>query len=158
MIEARSIPSAAPAVSNAKRRCAALLGSHFYLFRGGAAVRPPAFLTALIDPYFLASASRMWDGQFVVPPLGGMVWRHGMVLLQRLPPKGGTTNCPSHIRRALRLQALTRRSSMRIQAQQPRAHRLWTGFLMSLFCASIALGQAATGNIRGAVTDANGEA
>src|SRR5262245_63991724 len=47
---------------------------------------------------------------------------------------------------------------MRIQAQQPRAHRLWTGFLSSLLCASIALGQAATGNIRGAVTDPNGEA
>jgi carboxypeptidase family protein len=47
---------------------------------------------------------------------------------------------------------------MRIQLQQPIAHRLWTGFLSSLFCASIALGQAATGNIRGAVTDPNGEA
>src|SRR5512145_2805047 len=47
---------------------------------------------------------------------------------------------------------------MRIQAQQTRAHRLWTGFLLSLFCASIALGQAATGNIRGGVTDPNGEA
>ena len=47
---------------------------------------------------------------------------------------------------------------MRIQAQQPIAHRLWTGFLSSLLCASIALGQAATGNIRGAVTDPNGEA
>ncbi len=47
---------------------------------------------------------------------------------------------------------------MRIQAQQARAHRLWTGFLLSTFCATIALGQAATGNIRGAVTDPNGEA
>jgi hypothetical protein len=47
---------------------------------------------------------------------------------------------------------------MRIQAQQARAHRLWTGFLLSIFCATIALGQAATGNIRGAVTDPNGEA
>src|SRR5262245_56801756 len=42
---------------------------------------------------------------------------------------------------------------MRIQANQ-----LWSGFLLSLFCAAIALGQAATGNIRGAVTDPNGEA
>ncbi|HEY9433908.1 MAG TPA: TonB-dependent receptor [Blastocatellia bacterium] len=47
---------------------------------------------------------------------------------------------------------------MRIQPQQPGAHRLWTGVLSSLLCASIALGQAATGNIRGAVTDPNGEA
>ena len=47
---------------------------------------------------------------------------------------------------------------MRIQRQQPGAHRLWTGVLSSLLCASIALGQAATGNIRGAVTDPNGEA
>jgi hypothetical protein len=46
---------------------------------------------------------------------------------------------------------------MRIQAQQARAHRLWTGFLLSIFCATIALGQAATGNIRGAVTDPNGD-
>src|SRR5262245_16721292 len=30
--------------------------------------------------------------QFVVPPLGGSVWRHGMDLHPRLPPKGGTTN------------------------------------------------------------------
>jgi carboxypeptidase family protein len=47
---------------------------------------------------------------------------------------------------------------MRIQAQQPGTHRLWAGILSSLLCASIALGQAATGNIRGAVTDPNGEA
>jgi hypothetical protein len=39
-----------------------------------------------------------------------------------------------------------------------RANQLWSVFLLSLFCASIALGQAATGNIRGAVTDPNGEA
>jgi len=80
MIEARSIPRAAPIVSDAKRRRMALLGSHFHLFRGDAAVRPPAFLNVLIDPYFPASASRMWDGLFVVPPLGGAVWRHGMDL------------------------------------------------------------------------------
>jgi hypothetical protein len=30
--------------------------------------------------------------QFVVPPLGGIVWRHGMGLHPKLPPKGGTTN------------------------------------------------------------------
>src|SRR5262245_52382018 len=33
--------------------------------------------------------------EFVVPPLGGSVWRHGMGLYPRLPPKGGTTNCGS---------------------------------------------------------------
>jgi hypothetical protein len=40
-----------------------LPGSDFHLLRGGAAVRPPTFLIALIDPYYLADASRMWDGQ-----------------------------------------------------------------------------------------------
>jgi len=30
--------------------------------------------------------------QFVVPPLGGSVWRYGMDLRPALPPKGGTTN------------------------------------------------------------------
>ena len=30
--------------------------------------------------------------QFVVPPLGGIIWRHGMSLRPKLPPKGGTTN------------------------------------------------------------------
>src|SRR5262245_1199186 len=30
--------------------------------------------------------------RFVVPPLGGIVWRHGMGLHPKLPPKGGTTN------------------------------------------------------------------
>src|SRR5262249_12782816 len=38
--------------------------------------------------------------QFVVPPLGGIVWRHGMVLRPKLPPKGGKTRgvsvCGSH--------------------------------------------------------------
>src|SRR5262249_28197717 len=32
------------------------------------------------------------ENQFVVPPLGGSVWYHGMDLGQPLPPKGGTTN------------------------------------------------------------------
>src|SRR5215510_840442 len=31
--------------------------------------------------------------QFVVPPLGGSVWRHGIGLRPTIPPKGGTTNC-----------------------------------------------------------------
>jgi hypothetical protein len=31
--------------------------------------------------------------QFVVPPLGGGVWRHGIDLRTPLPPEGGTTNC-----------------------------------------------------------------
>src|SRR5262245_48779126 len=57
------------------------------------------------------------------------------------------------VRGATRDQHPTRRSSMRI-----RANQLWSGFLLSLFCASITLGQAATGNIRGAVTDPNREA
>src|SRR5262245_51301485 len=54
MIEARSIPRAAPTASDSKRRCATLLGSDFHLFRGGAAVRPLAFLIAFIDPYYFA--------------------------------------------------------------------------------------------------------
>src|SRR5262245_38914188 len=33
------------------------------------------------------------ENQFVVPPLGGIVWRHGMDLHPTIPPKGGTTNC-----------------------------------------------------------------
>jgi hypothetical protein len=32
------------------------------------------------------------DEKFVVPPLGGIVWRHGVNPRQKLPPKGGTTN------------------------------------------------------------------
>jgi len=39
-----------------------------------------------------------------------------------------------------------------------KAQQLWSGFLLSLFCVTLALAQAATGNIRGAVTDPNGEA
>jgi len=35
---------------------------------------------------------KQWSSQFVVPPLGGSVWRHGMDLRPTLPPKGGTTN------------------------------------------------------------------
>jgi hypothetical protein len=30
--------------------------------------------------------------QFVVPPLGGIVWRHGMDPRPTIPPKGGTTS------------------------------------------------------------------
>src|SRR5262245_6559033 len=30
--------------------------------------------------------------QFVVPPLGGIVWRHGMDPRLTIPPKGGTTS------------------------------------------------------------------
>src|SRR5262249_19031974 len=37
-------------------------------------------------------AMKQRKSQFVVPPLGGSVWRHGIGLLLRLPPKGGTTN------------------------------------------------------------------
>src|SRR5262245_19032497 len=33
------------------------------------------------------------ENQFVVPPLGGSFWCHGMDVGQPLPPKGGTTNC-----------------------------------------------------------------
>src|SRR5262249_28703787 len=36
------------------------------------------------------------ENQFVVPPLGGSLWRHGMDLHPTLPPKGGTTNCAFH--------------------------------------------------------------
>src|SRR5262245_10665269 len=36
------------------------------------------------------------EKQFVVPPLGGIVWRHGIDLHPKLPPKGGTTNCAFH--------------------------------------------------------------
>jgi len=38
-------------------------GIRFSSVQRGAAVRPPTFLIALIDPYYLADASRMWDGQ-----------------------------------------------------------------------------------------------
>jgi len=34
MIEARSLPLAVLTMSNAKRRCEALLGPHFHLFEG----------------------------------------------------------------------------------------------------------------------------
>src|SRR5262245_57761961 len=40
------------------------------------------------------------ENQFVVPPLGGIVWRHGMGLHSTIPPKGGTTNCAFHCFRA----------------------------------------------------------
>src|SRR5262249_41103562 len=42
---------------------------------------------SLQAPNFQASRE-----QFVVPPLGGSVWRHGMYLRLTFPPKGGTTN------------------------------------------------------------------
>jgi hypothetical protein len=37
-------------------------------------------------------ALKAMKAQFVVPPLGGSVWRHGMDLRLEIPPKGGTTN------------------------------------------------------------------
>src|SRR5215510_15030016 len=40
------------------------------------------------------------ENQFVVPPLGGRVWRHGMDLHPTLPPKGDTTKCDFHSFRA----------------------------------------------------------
>src|SRR5215510_16084227 len=40
--------------------------------------------------------------QFVVPPLGGSVWRHGIGPRPTIPPKGGTTNCAFHCSRASR--------------------------------------------------------
>src|SRR5215475_14751921 len=33
------------------------------------------------------------ENRFLVPPLGGSVWFHGMDLGRPLPPKGGITNC-----------------------------------------------------------------
>src|SRR5262249_7143434 len=36
------------------------------------------------------------EKRFVVPPLGGIIWRHEMVLRLTIPPKGGTTNCAFH--------------------------------------------------------------
>src|SRR5215813_5098395 len=50
-----------------------------------------------------SSCSLFWtssENQFVVPPLGGSVWRHGMGLHSTLPPKGGTTNYAFHSFRA----------------------------------------------------------
>ena len=37
-------------------------------------------------------ALKEWKAQFVVPPLGGGVFRQGIGLHSTLPPKGGTTN------------------------------------------------------------------
>src|SRR5215471_15780903 len=36
---------------------------------------------------------RSLENEFVVPPLGGIVWSHGIGLRPTIPPKGGTTNC-----------------------------------------------------------------
>jgi len=55
MIEARSLPLAAATMSNAKRRCEALLGPPFYLFKGER-LFVPAFFSALMNTYYLASA------------------------------------------------------------------------------------------------------
>src|SRR5262245_65461021 len=46
--------------------------------------------------FFSSACFTSSENQFVVPPLGGIVWRHGMVLRPTLPPKGGTTNCAFH--------------------------------------------------------------
>src|SRR5215471_17627729 len=40
------------------------------------------------------------ENQFVVPPLGGIVWSHGIGQRPTIPPKGGTTNCAFHCFRA----------------------------------------------------------
>src|SRR5262245_17153452 len=48
--------------------------------------------------HFLVISSS--ENQFVVPPLGGIVWRHGMDMRPTIPPKGGTTNCAFHYFRA----------------------------------------------------------
>src|SRR5262245_54554085 len=64
-----------------------------------AAVRTPTFMNfgskALIDILLVSL-----ENQFVVPPLGGSVWRHGMDLHPAVPPKGGTTNRAFHRFRA----------------------------------------------------------
>src|SRR5262247_2241981 len=41
----------------------------------------------IISPRYFSS-----DSRYVVPPLGGSVWRHGLNVGMALPPKGGTTN------------------------------------------------------------------
>src|SRR5262245_3442637 len=44
----------------------------------------------------ISSRLKLANRQFVVPPLGGSVWRHGMDLHPALPPKGWTTSCAFH--------------------------------------------------------------
>ncbi len=46
---------------------------------------------------------------------------------------------------------------MRERSSQLKSSQLWSGILISLFCAAIALAQASTGGIRGAVTDPAGD-
>src|SRR5262245_1376313 len=53
--------------------------------------RPQDFRRAAIGP-FTAYLFVTQRAHFVVPPLGGIVWCHGIGLHPKLPPKGGTTN------------------------------------------------------------------